>query len=128
LHLIDGTIVTVQRDENAKLLAQKTIFSARRLLPSFRDTSSPEAVQRFAYLMQNTLGNPSFISSRSLDGPVQVWVIALKNSNGILTFELWNYAEVPRFYIFSDRYSPIIVRLLKKMERYLYSPFFVVRP
>lgn len=118
---LEGHTVTLMRGDAARLLAQRTVYSARRVLPDFSDVCSPAAVRRCAGLLRSTLGDPSYVIYRPVDGPVEVWVVALKNGNGILTFELWLHAEMPRFYIFTDRPTPVVAKLLKRLSRQLYS-------
>ncbi len=124
----EGQIVTVARGETARILAQRTIFSARRVLPDFDDVSSPMAVRRCAHLLRTTLGEPSFIVHRPIDGPVEVWVVSLKNNNGILSFELWLQTDMPRYYIFTDRPNPVIEKLLRRLQRQFYTPIVTVLP
>lgn len=126
MYLLEGQTVFLARGDAARALAQRTIFSARRVLPEFSDVSSPAAVSRCAYLLRSTLGEPSYVVHRPVDGPVEVWVVSLKNGNGILSFELWQHAEMPRYYIFTDKPSPVIKRILQKLRRYLYTPSVVV--
>ena len=123
---LEGQTVTVIRGEAAKDLAQRTIFSARRVLPEFKDVVSPVAVARCAHLLRDTLGEPSYTITRPFDGPIEVWVISLKNNNGIVSFELWLHSEVPRYYIFTDRPSPVLAKLLKRLRRQLYTPVMEV--
>ena len=119
---LEGQTVSVVRGEAAKELAQRTIFSARRVLPEFNDVVSPVAVARCAHLLRSTLGEPSYVLTRPLDGPIEVWVVSLKHNNGILSFELWQHTEVPRYYIFTDRPSPVMAKLLKRLRRIFYTP------
>lgn len=117
-----GLSVTLARGETAKTLAQRAVYSARRVLPEFIDSVSPTAVYRCAYLLRSNLGEPSYIIHRAHDGPIEVWVVTLKNGNGILAFELWQNCDLPRYYIFTDKPTPIIAKYLKKLWRYLYAP------
>ncbi|EEG77149.1 hypothetical protein [Dethiobacter alkaliphilus] len=114
--------MSVVRGDAAKALAQRTIFSARRVLPEFKDVLSPVAVARCAHLLRSTLGEPSYVVIRPQSGPVEVWVVSLKNNNGVLSFELWQHADMPRYYIFADRSSPVLAKLLKRLRRHLYTP------
>jgi len=125
---LEGQPVTLARGDMAKTLAQRTIYSARRVLPEFTDVFSPTAVSRCAYLLRSTLGEPSYIIHRALDGPIEVWVVSLKNGNGILAFELWQSAEMPRYYIFTDNPTPVVARILRRIRRYLYAPALHVLP
>lgn len=118
---LEGQTVIVARGDAARVLAQRTVLSARRVLPGFTDITSAPAVRRCAHLLRDSLGEPSYIVHRTVDGPVEVWVVSLKNSNGLLAFELWLHTEMPRFYIFTDRPSPVVARLLKKLRRSLYG-------
>jgi len=119
---LGGLSVTLARGEAAKALAQRTIYSARRVVPEFKDSVSPTAVSRCAYLLRSSLGEPSYTVHRALDGPIEVWVVTLKNGNGILAFELWQNCEMPRYYIFTDKPTPIVAKYLKRLWRYLYAP------
>lgn len=127
LHL-EGQSVTLARGEVARSLAQRTVYSARRVLPEFNDVMSPTAVSRCAHLLRSTLGEPSYIIHRALEGPIEVWVVSLKNNNGIISFELWQNAEMPRYYIFTDKPTPIVAKLLSRLRRYLYAPVIHVIP
>ena len=118
---LEGHSVTLARGDAARLLAQRTVFSARRVLPEFTDVVTPPAVHRCAHLLRESLGEPSYVVNRPIDGPIEIWVVSLKNGNGILSFELWLHQEPPRYYIFTDRPSPIIAKMLKKLRRYLYG-------
>jgi hypothetical protein len=124
---LEGQVVTLVRGEAAKKLAQRTIYSARRVLPGFNDSMSPEAVNRCVHLLRTRFGEPSYVVYRPLDGPIEVWVVSLKNGNGILTFELWQNCDMPRYYIFTDKPTPIIARLLRRLRRYLHTvPLYVL--
>lgn len=121
MYRLKGQTVTLARGDAARLLSQRTVFSARRVLPEFSDVASPSAIRRCAQLLRETLGEPSYVVHRPLDGPVEVWVITLKNGNGILSFELWQHTDMPRYYIFADRPTLVVAKLLKKLHRYLYG-------
>lgn len=121
MYSLEGQTVTLARGDVARLLSQRTVFSARRVLPEFNDVASPSAIRRCAQLLHDVLGEPSYIVNRAIDGPVEVWVVSLKNGNGILSFELWQHTDMPRYYIFADRPSPVVAKLLKKLHRYLYG-------
>jgi hypothetical protein len=118
---LEGHKVTVARGDAARLLAQRTVFSARRVLPEFTDAPSPLAVRRCAHLLHHALGEPSYVVNRPIDGPIEIWVVSLKNGNGILCFELWLHPDSPRYYIFSDRPSPVVAKVLKKIWRHLHG-------
>ena len=128
MYRFEGQMVSVARGDAARLLAQRTVYSARRVLPEFNDVSSPTAVRRCAHLLRSTLGNPSYVVHRPVDGPVEIWVVSLKNGNGILSFELWLQSEMPRYYIFTDRPNPVVEKLLKRLKRQLYRPIVMVVP
>ncbi|NLZ94085.1 MAG: hypothetical protein GX922_08795 [Firmicutes bacterium] len=125
---LEGQTVTLARGDAARALAQRTVYSARRVLPEFNDITSPKAVNRCAYLLRTTFGEPSYIVHRNLDGPVEVWVVSLKNGNGIFSFELWQNSEMPRFYIFTDKPTPIVAKVLRRLRRYLNAPNVFVVP
>jgi hypothetical protein len=125
---LEGHSVTLARGDAARLLAQRTVFSARRVLPEFTDVATPPAVHRCAYMLRQSLGEPSYTVNRPFDGPIEIWVVSLKNGNGILSFELWLHHEPPRYYIFTDRPSPVIAKFLKKLRRYLYGSTVSVLP
>ncbi|MCR3923169.1 MAG: hypothetical protein NUK65_11760 [Firmicutes bacterium] len=116
---LEGQTVTLARGDTAKALAQRTVYSARRVLPEFSDVTSTSAVSRCAYLLRSTFGEPSYVVHRPLDGPVEVWVVSLKNGNGVLSFELWQNCEMPRYYIFTDKPTPIVAKVLRRLRRYL---------
>ena len=125
---LEGQTVSVARGETARILAQRTVFSARRVVPEFNDVTSPTAVRRCAHLLRSTLGAPSYVVNRPVDGPVEIWVVTLKNHNGILAFELWLETELPRYYIFTDRPTPVMEKLLKRLRRQLYTPVITMVP
>jgi hypothetical protein len=125
---LQGQAVTLARGDAAKALAQRTIYSARRVVPEFNDIMSPTAVNRCAYLLRSTFGEPSYVAHRPLDGPVEVWVVTLKNGNGIISFELWQNSEMPRYYIFTDKPTPIVAKILRRLGRYLRAPHVYVVP
>ena len=119
MYRFEGQMVTLARGDAARLLAQRTVYSARRVLPEFNDVSSPTAVRRCDHLLRSTLGEPSYVVHRPIDGPVEIWVVSLKNGNGILSFELWLQSDLPRYYIFTDRPTPVMEKLLKRLQRQL---------
>lgn len=125
---LEGQTVSLARGDAARALAQRTVYSARRVLPEFNDITSQKAVNRCAYLLRNNFGEPSYVVHRNLDGPVEVWVVSLKNGNGILSFELWQNSEMPRFYIFTDKPTPIVAKVLRRLRRYLNAPNVFVVP
>jgi hypothetical protein len=125
---LEGHSVTVARGDAARQLAQRTVFSARRVLPEFNDIACAQAVGRCAQLLNHSLGEPSYIVNRAVGGPIEIWVISLKNGNGVLCFELWQHHESPRYYIFADRPSPVVAKLLKKLQRTLYGATVTALP
>ncbi|MDW7649881.1 MAG: hypothetical protein SCK29_08615 [Bacillota bacterium] len=125
---LEGQTVSVARGDTARMLAQRTVFSARRVVPEFNDVTSPTAVRRCAHLLRTTLGEPSYTVHRPYDGPVEVWVVLLKNNNGILSFELWLHTELPRYYIFTDRPSPVMEKLLKRLRKQIFTPVITLFP
>ena len=126
--LLEGQPVTLIRGDIARTMAQRTVFSARRMLPEVNDVISPTAVSRYAYLLRSTLGEPSYIIHRALEGPIEVWVVSLKNNNGIISFELWQNTDMPLYYIFTDKPTPIVAKVLSKLYRYLNTPNMYVLP
>ena len=118
--------VKLERGETARLMSQKAVLPVHHIVPEFKEKLVAEAVQRLSYILYESFGEPSFLCEKNDDGPVLIWIVSLKHSNGIISFELWLLTQNPKCHIFIDRNTPLVITLLQRIWRSINSPFTII--
>lgn len=115
--LFNSTNFKVNRDNSSIYLSKKADIPCTRIDYGKIIYSSIGKIRDYMNTIYSSFGNPSFVISDTLDGPVDCWVISSCRKHEIIYIEHWKNSCPERIYIFMN----VINHITSSFIKYIYE-------